>query len=86
MTLFRFCHTQENAFAFFIVFPFRKIAIGLRGLNFRLPVTPCNIDRLLCSRRLSELKILLLGGHAALKRNERLFPNRRFRRSIGRFD
>jgi len=62
MTLFRFRHAQKNTFAFFVGLPFREIAIGLRGLDFRLPVTPCSID---CF-----LMIVLLGSHAALKRKE----------------
>jgi hypothetical protein len=40
----------------------------LRSLDFRLPVAPCSIDRL--------LMIFLLGGHAALKRKEGRFPIR----------
>jgi hypothetical protein len=40
----------------------------LRGLDFRLPVAPCSIDR--------SLMIFLLGGHAALKRKEGPFPIR----------
>jgi hypothetical protein len=40
----------------------------LRGLDFRLPVAPCSIDRLMI--------IFLLGGHAALKRKEGRFPIR----------
>jgi hypothetical protein len=47
---------------------FREIAVGLRGLDFRTPVAPCNIDRL--------LMIVLIGGHAALKRKEGRFPIR----------
>jgi hypothetical protein len=62
MTLFRFCHAQKNAFAFFVPLTFREIAIGLRGLDFRLPVASCSFDRL--------LMIFLLRGHAALKRKE----------------
>src|SRR4029077_7349319 len=62
MTLFRFCHAQKNAFAFFIALTLREIAVGLRGLDLRLPVAPCSIDRL--------LMIFLLCGHAALKRKE----------------
>src|SRR4029077_18577421 len=62
MTLFRFCHAQKNAFAFFVALTFREIAVGLRGLDFRLPVAPCSIDRL--------LMIFLLRGHAALKLKE----------------
>src|SRR6478672_5859369 len=62
MTLFRFCHAQKNAFAFFVALTLREVAVGLRGLDFRLPVAPCSIDRL--------LMIFLLRGHAALKRKE----------------
>jgi hypothetical protein len=69
MTLFRFCHAQKNALAFFVALTLREIAVGLRGLDFRLPVAPCSIDRL--------LMIFLLGGHAALKRKEGPFPIRR---------
>jgi hypothetical protein len=39
----------------------------LRRLNFRLPVAPCNINRL--------LMIFLLGGHAALKRKKCGLPH-----------
>src|SRR5262245_49590732 len=66
MTLFRFGHAQKNSFAFFVALLFRKIAVGLGGLDFRLPVAPCSIDRL--------LMIVLLAGHAPLKRKERRFP------------
>src|SRR5205814_181765 len=62
MTLFRFGHAQENPFAFFVWLSLGEIAVGLRGLDFRLPVAPCSIDRL--------LMIFLLRGHAALKRKE----------------
>src|SRR6266436_4992542 len=62
MTLFRFCHAQKNAFAFFVALTLCEVAVGLRGLDFRLPITPCSIDRL--------LMILVLSGHAALKRKE----------------
>src|SRR6478736_8141538 len=62
MTLFRFGHAQKNAFAFFVALTFREIAVGLRGLDFRLPIAPCRSDRL--------LMIFLLRGHAALKRKE----------------
>jgi len=53
---------------FFVTLTLREIAVGLRGLDFRLPVAPCSIDRL--------LMIFLLGGHAALKRKEGPFPIR----------
>src|SRR6059058_2319987 len=69
MTLFRICHAQKNAFAFFVALTLREIAVGLRGLDFGLPVAPCNIDRL--------LMIFLLGGHATLKRKDGRFPMRR---------
>src|SRR5258707_12492040 len=62
MTLFRFCHAQKNAFAFFVVLSLREVAVGLRGLGFRLPVAPCSIHRL--------LMIFLRRGHAALKRKD----------------
>jgi hypothetical protein len=39
----------------------------LRGLDFRLPVAPCSIDRL--------LMIFLLRGHAALKRKKCGLPH-----------
>jgi hypothetical protein len=39
----------------------------LRGLDFRLPVAPRSIDRL--------LMIFLLGGHAKLKRKKRRLPH-----------
>ena len=68
MTLFCFRHAQENALAFFIAFARRQIAISSRGLDFRLPIAPCDFNRL--------LRILLLGGHAALKRKEGRFPIR----------
>src|SRR5690242_10996675 len=62
MTLFRFRHAQKNAFAFFIALSFREIAVRLRRLDFRLPVAPGSIDRL--------LMIFPLRGHSALKRKE----------------
>jgi hypothetical protein len=62
MTLFRFCHAQKNAFAFFVVLTSGEVAVGLRGLDFRLPVAPCSINRL--------LMIFPFGGHAALKRKD----------------
>src|SRR5262249_23328028 len=72
MTLFCSCHAQKNAFALFVGFSFREIAIGLRGLDFRLPVAPCSIDRL--------AMILWLRCHAELKLKEGRFPiGRRFR-------
>src|SRR5215472_3364597 len=68
MTLFGFCHAQKNGFAFFVALSFREIAVGLRGLDFRLPVAHCSIDRL--------AMIFLPGGHVALKPNEMRFPMR----------
>src|SRR5580765_5646847 len=62
MTLFRFRHAQKNAFAFFVALTLREVAVGLRGLDFSLPVAPCSIDRL--------LMIFLLSGHPALKRKK----------------
>jgi hypothetical protein len=67
MTLFCFCHAQKNALTFFVALSLREIAVGLRGLDFRLPVAPRNFDRL--------LMISLLGSHAALKRSQRRFPS-----------
>jgi hypothetical protein len=68
MTLFRFCHAQKNVFAFFVALTFREVAVGLRGLDFSLPVAPCSIDRL--------LMIFPLCGHGALKRKDWRFPIR----------
>ena len=62
MTLFRFCHAQKNAFAYFVALTLREVALGLRSLDFGLPVAPCSIDRL--------LMIFPLSGHAALKRKD----------------
>src|SRR5215471_10671705 len=73
MTFLSFGHAQKNAFAFLIALPFRQIAIRLCGLDFLLPVVLCNLDRF--------LGILLLGGHAELKRNETCFPTCRDRLS-----
>src|SRR5262249_1091061 len=67
MPLFCFCHAQENAFAFFVSFTFTEIAVRLRSFDFRLPVAPCSIDRL--------LMIFLLRAHAALKRSRTRFPS-----------
>src|ERR1700741_222114 len=56
MTLFRFGHTQKNAFALFVALALGQIAIGLRGLDFCLPVAPGDFDRLpsiLWGRRLT---------------------------------
>src|SRR5438309_11484974 len=38
MTLFRFGHPQENALTFLVPLTLGQIAIGLRGLHFRLPI------------------------------------------------
>src|SRR6266516_4929592 len=38
MALFRFGHAQKNAFASLAALALGQIAIGLRSLNFRLPV------------------------------------------------
>src|SRR5437899_841899 len=43
--LFRFGHPQQNAFAFLVSLALGQIAIGLRGLDFRLPVARDHIDR-----------------------------------------
>jgi hypothetical protein len=66
MTLFRFCHAQKNAFTFFVPLSFREISVGSRGLDFRLPIAPRNIDRL--------LMVFVLTGHVALKPKEVRFP------------
>src|SRR5437762_13821707 len=47
MTLFRFSHAQKNAFALFIPFAFGQIAINLRRLDFRAPISLDHFDRLL---------------------------------------
>ena len=57
VAFFRFRHAQKDAFAFLVPLALGEIAIGLRGLDFSLPVAPDHPDRLLCSRRLSELSI-----------------------------
>src|SRR6516225_7121463 len=62
MTLFGFRHAQKNAFAFFVALSLRKIAVGLRGLDFRLPVAHGSLDCL--------AMVLLLSRHAALKLNK----------------
>src|SRR5215472_13172657 len=46
VALFRFCHAQENALSFLVALALSEIAIGLRGLDFRLPVTLRCFDRL----------------------------------------
>src|SRR5438552_13990032 len=67
MTFFCFCHAQKNAFAFFVALPFRQITIRLCGLDFRLPIALCDVNRLVV--------IFLLGGHAALKRKKCRLPH-----------
>src|SRR4029453_18407099 len=57
-----FCHAQKNASALFVGLSLGEIAVGLCRLDFRLPVAPCSVDRL--------LMIFLLRGHAALKRKD----------------
>src|ERR1041385_5306975 len=59
MTLFRLCHAQKDAFAFFVALSFGEIAIGSRGLDFRLPIAPSNINGLLMN--------FLLGSHVPIK-------------------
>src|SRR6516225_7583850 len=68
MTLFGLCHAQKNAFAFFVALSFGKIAVGLSGLDFCLPIAPRDIDGV--------LMIFLLGSHAELKRKEARLPSR----------
>jgi hypothetical protein len=46
VALFRFGHSKEDAFAFLIPLAFGKIAIRLRGLDFRPPVAFNNFDSL----------------------------------------
>src|SRR5882724_10980115 len=62
MTLFCFRHAQENALAFLIALTLGQIAIGLRSLNFRLPVARDHGD---CF-----LSILRIACHTRLKRKE----------------
>ena len=47
VAFFRFRHAQENAFAFLVRLARGQIAIGLRGLDFSLPIALDCIDRLL---------------------------------------
>src|SRR5436309_12216729 len=47
MALFRFGHAQKNALASVIPLAIGEVAIGLRGLDFGLPVTLGDFDRLL---------------------------------------
>ena len=49
MSFFRFCHAQEDAFAFFIPLTPGEIAIRLCRLDFRAPIALDHFDRLLCS-------------------------------------
>src|SRR5437899_10598965 len=67
MTFFCFCHAQKNAFAFLVPLSFRQITIGLCGLDFRLPIALCDFNRL--------LSLVLLGGHAKLKRKTCRLPH-----------
>src|SRR4029077_2573873 len=50
MALFRFGHAKKNALAFLVPFAPGQIAIGLRRLNFRLPIAFNDFYRLLCAR------------------------------------
>src|SRR5437879_8527503 len=50
MALFRFGHPQENAFAFLVPLALGQIAIGLRSLDFRLPVALDDFDCFLSIR------------------------------------
>jgi hypothetical protein len=59
---FRFRHAQEDAFAFLVPLALGEIAIGLRGLDFRLPVAFDYID---CFP-----SILRIACHTRLKRKE----------------
>src|SRR6266478_9198705 len=70
MALFRFGHAQKNAFASLIALTLCQIAIGLRSLNFRLPVARDHGD---CF-----LSILRFAGHARLKRKELLTAHENF--------
>src|SRR5262249_21112659 len=47
MALFRFCHAQEDAFAFLVSFALGEVAIRLRSLHFGLPIALGYFDRLL---------------------------------------
>ena len=67
MTLFGFGHAQKNAFAFVVGLSLCQVAVGLRRLDFRLPVASCGIDRL--------LMIFPLRGHPALKRKKCRLPH-----------
>jgi hypothetical protein len=50
VTLFRFGHAQKNGLAFLVPLAPGQIAIGLRRLNFRLPIAFNDFYRLLCAR------------------------------------
>src|SRR6266516_3578009 len=45
VAFFSFRHAQEDAFAFLVPLALGKISIGLRGLDFSLPVAPDHLDR-----------------------------------------
>jgi hypothetical protein len=62
MALFRFGHAQKNAFASLVALALGQIAIGSRGLDFRLPVARDHGD---CF-----LSILRIACHTRLKRKE----------------
>src|SRR5437762_7040528 len=62
VALFRFGHAQKNAFASLVALTLGQIAIGLRSLNFRLPVARDHGD---CF-----LSILRIACHTRLKRKE----------------
>src|SRR6266481_9691211 len=64
VALFRLGHAQKNAFASLVALALGQIAIGLRSLNFRLPVAFDYID---CFP-----SIVRFDGHARLKRKELL--------------
>jgi hypothetical protein len=62
MALFRFGHAQKNAFASLIALTLGQIAIGLRSLDFGLPVARNHGD---CF-----LSIFRIACHTRLKRKE----------------
>src|SRR6266516_2150931 len=62
VALFRFGHAQKNPFASLVALTLGQIAIGLRGLDFRLPVARDHGD---CF-----LSILRIACHTRLKRKE----------------
>jgi hypothetical protein len=62
MALFRFGHPQKNALAFLVPLALGQIAIGLRGLDFCLPIALDHLDRLGSS--------FLITCHTRLKRKE----------------